>query len=195
MLPRNNTHLGVPIPILLGTTPDFSQQYFAPFCFFFMCWSGNHLMLFITVFASPVVRFLYFYTVSTWQICCWLTIITNTGIARNDSERIHTRVGSMVVLSLTCFSSFHVCCHFPYIFLTFLLSYIWNEKSFFFLLLVPLNTWQIALRNHYYYFCLCPVLYLLWFWKQVHKRKLTQNFRKGYYPWWNLGIANHHPQV
>lgn len=60
----------------------------------------------------------------------------------------------------------------------FLLSYIiWNKEKSFIFLLVPLNTWQIALRNHYYYFCFCPLFILIL--ETSSQKKIDTKFQKG----------------
>lgn len=101
---------------------------------------------------------------------------------------------SSLLSLLLVFSSSHVCCLLSIDVVALLLAVLLHLKqgeiiSFFFLLLIPLNTWQVALRDHYYHFWFCP---LPWSWTPVHKR-LT-HFRRDCHPWGNLGIANH-PQV
>lgn len=101
---------------------------------------------------------------------------------------------SSLLSLLLVFSSSHVCCLLSIDVVALLLAVLLHLKqgeiiSFFFLLLIPLNTWQVALRDHYYHFWFCP---LPWSWTPVHKR-LTY-FRRDCHPWGNLGIANH-PQV
>lgn len=102
---------------------------------------------------------------------------------------------SSLLSVLLVFSSSHVCCLLSIDVVSLLLAVLLHLKQgeiisfFFFLLLIPLNTWQVALRDHYYHFWFCP---LPWSWTPVHKR-LT-HFRRDCHPWGNLGIANH-PQV
>lgn len=66
-----------------------------------------------------------------------------------------------------------------------------RRNHFFPPLLVPLNTWQIALRNHYYYFCLCPLFTLIL--ETSSQKKIDTKFQKGLSSLMELGDSQPPP--